>query len=153
MTSLAEFTNSFFSKGVKCACVNHSTILYSFIAKMQSFKKRWKIMNDEMLQNKWQKIYIERKINNLIKKRYPEWEIKTNSSYIYRKMAVLLEQKIYLEARWIPKQYVSAYGYVNIFELHKYLDDIIRKVHIPNRHLKRYQPSERKYLKQIEKNS
>lgn len=90
------------------------------------FKKRSKIINSEILNEKWDYIHIERKIKNIIKNRFKNKEINIKSNYIYQKMLVLLDNKIYMEARGIPKKYISTSGYINVFDLHKKLTEIIR---------------------------
>lgn len=82
-----------------------------------------------------------------MQKRYNKQEIKIDSSYIYQKMSVLIDSKIYLECRNIPKLYISSSGYVNIFDLHKQLSDIIRKYHLPNIDSKIYTEDEKQYMK------
>jgi len=41
-------------------------------------------------------IYIEKNIKNIIKDRYTDRSIKTDSSYVYQKMDKLLAKKIYM---------------------------------------------------------
>ena len=64
-------------------------------------------------------------------------------------MVVLLDRKIFLEARGLPKKYVVPSGYVNVFDLHKRLTEIIKIRHIPERHKKIYTDEERKYMKEL----
>ena len=113
------------------------------------FKKRQKIINDEILDEKESRIYLERQIKKLIKKRYQNREIDLKSSYMYQKMAVLLDNKIYLEARGLPKKYVVPSGYVNVFDLHRRLSEIIRVRHLPQKYKKIYTQKEREYMKKI----
>ena len=113
---------------------------------VKSFKKRWKIVQDEILNEEWNRIYSEANIKKLIKKRYNKWEIKTDNSYIYKKMKDLLNKKVYMEIRNMPKKFVSGCGYVNVFELHKMLTEIIEVRHIPEIDSKRYTKEEKKYM-------
>ena len=113
------------------------------------FKKRSKIINSEIFDDKGLYIHLERRIKNIIKNRFQNKEINIHSSYIYQKMAVLLDSKIYMEARGIPKKYISPSGYINVFELHKRLTEIIMVWHIPERHKKIYTKEEKEYMRNI----
>jgi len=66
-------------------------------------------------------------------------------------MAVLLDRKIYIEARGIPKKYIAPCGYVNVFDLHKRLGEIIRIWHLPERHKKIYTEEEMEYMNRLSK--
>lgn len=109
-------------------------------------KKRSKIINSEILGEKGLYIHIERKIKNIVKNRFKNNEINTKSSYIYQKMAVLLDKKIYMEARGIPRRFVAPWGYINVFDLHKRLGEIIRIRHLPEKHKKIYTKEEKEYM-------
>ncbi len=111
------------------------------------FKKRQKIIRDEILEEKGERIYLEKQIKKLIKKRYPNHEINTNSSYIYQKMSVLLNSKIYMEARGIPRRFIAPWGYINVFDLHRKLWEIIKIYHLPQREKKIYTDEEKEYMK------
>jgi len=63
---------------------------------MVSFKNRWQIIDDEIINKKGKRIYVEKKIKNIMRDRYADAKIKIDSSYIYQKMSKLLEQKIYI---------------------------------------------------------
>lgn len=117
----------------------------------KSFKKRYKIIEDEIINEKWNRIYIEKQIRKIIQNRYKNNEIDLNSSYIYQKMAGLIDRKIYIEARWIPKSFVSSLWYINVFELHKKLEDIIKLYHLPNMKSKIYSKEEKEYMKMLMK--
>lgn len=112
---------------------------------MASFKNRWKIIQEEMIDKKWKRIYVERKIKDIIKDRYAHGEIKTDSTYIYKKMNKLVNNKIYVPV-WNIWSYAHAQGFINIFDLHKKLDDIIRVYHLPQRKSKLYNKKEQKYM-------
>ena len=116
---------------------------------IKSFKKRWKIVQDEILDKKWDRVYSEFNIKKLIKKRYMNGKIKTDNSYVYKKMNELLDSKVYMQVRWIPKKYVNNCWYINVFELHKLLTEIIEVRHIPEMDSKRYTEEEKKYMKSI----
>jgi hypothetical protein len=64
-------------------------------------------------------------------------------------MAVLLDQKIYMETRGLPKKFIAPSGYVNVFELHKKLSEIIKVWHLSERHKKIYTESERRYMENM----
>lgn len=113
----------------------------------RSFKKRWKIIQSEIIDKNWNLIYSESNIKNLIKARYKYGEIRTDNSYIYQKMNKLLDNKIYMQVWNMPKSYANSCGYINIFELHKKLTDIIRICHIPKMNSKIYTESEKDYMK------
>jgi len=72
---------------------------------MTSYKKRWKIIHDEILHNKGNSIYLEKRINEVIRKRYRFKEIDTQSVYIYEKMQNLLKKKLYMRT-WNNVHYV-----------------------------------------------
>lgn len=112
---------------------------------MQNQKKRLQIMEEAELDSS-KRIYIEKKKKDLIEKRYSKWELKLNSSYIYEKMQKLLDQRIYLETWNIPRDYVYAQWFLNVFDLHKKLDEIIKKEHLPKRNQKIYTKSEQMYM-------
>ena len=85
-----------------------------------------------------------------MKLRYPNGEIKLNSSYIYEKMGRLLENKVYMPIRnnWT---YAHEQGYVNIFDLHQKLDHMIRTYHIPRRSNAMYTKLEKEYMEMFMK--
>lgn len=112
---------------------------------MVSFKNRWKIIQDEIVEKKWKRIYIERKIKELIRNRYADGSIKTNSSYVYQKMDKLLAKKIYMPVR-NSGYYVHQVWFMNVFELHKRLDQLIRAYHIPQRKSSLYTKEEKEYM-------
>lgn len=112
-----------------------------------SLKKRQKIINDEILDEKWNYIYLEKSIKKLISNRYKNNEIKLRSSYIYQKMAVLIDKKIYLETWNYSWWYVKPSWYINVFELHENLTEIIKIYHLPVMHKNIYTEEERKYIK------
>lgn len=134
----------FFDFGV----INMSFIL-AYLLMTKSFKKRWKIIQDEILNKKWNRIYSESNIKKVIKNRYKYWEIKTNNSYVYQKMNKLLDRKVYVEVRNIPKEYASSCWYVNVFDLHKELTHIIELYHMPRKNSKIYTEEERKYMNDL----
>lgn len=113
----------------------------------RSLKKRKKIIESEIIDEKWNYIYLEKQIRKVIQNRYKHGEIKLNSSYIYQKMSVLLDKKNYLEARMMPKWYVVPSWYINVFDLHKKLGEIIKLYHLPNKDSKIYTEEERKYIR------
>jgi hypothetical protein len=115
---------------------------------MASFKNRWKIIQEEMIDKKWKRIYVERKIKEIIKDRYAHGEINVDSSYIYQKMDKLVDKKIYLPV-WNNWYYAKEQGFVNIFDLHKRLDDMIRIHHLPQRKSKLYNKKEKKYMEEF----
>lgn len=115
---------------------------------MVSFKNRWKIIQEEMIDKKWKRIYIERKIKEIIKDRYAHGEINLNSSYIYQKMSKLVDKKIYVPV-WNVSCYARQQGFVNIFDLHKRLDDMIRIQHLPQRKSSVYTVKEKKYMEEF----
>lgn len=121
----------------------------AYLLMAKSFKKRWKIVQDEILNNKGNRIYSESKIKNLIKERYKYWEINTDNSYVYQKMNKLLDRKVYVEVRNIPKEYANSCGYVNVFDLHKKLTHIIELYHMPKKNSKIYTEEERKYMNDL----
>lgn len=98
-----------------------------------------------MIDKKWKRIYVERKIKEIIKSRYAHGEINLNSSYIYEKMGKLVTEKIYVPV-WNIWSYAHAQGFVNIFDLHKKLDDMIRIHHLPQRKSNIYSKEEQKYM-------
>lgn len=114
---------------------------------MRSFKNRRKIIQEEIIDKKWKRIYVERKIKELIKARYPEG-LNLNSSYIYHKMGKLVDNRIYMPVRNIW-DYAHQQGFINIFDLHKKLDDMIRIHHLPQRKSKLYNKEEQKYMEEI----
>ena len=114
---------------------------------MRSFKNRRKIIQEEIIDKKWKRIYIERKIKELIKARYPHG-LNLNSSYIYEKMGKLIDNKIYMPVRNIW-DYAHQQGFINIFDLHKKLDDMIRIHHLPQRKSKLYNKEEQKYMEEF----
>lgn len=122
---------------------------YNIMAK--SFKKRWKIVEDEILNKKGSRIYSEASIRKVIKNRYKYWEIKTNNSYVYQKMNKLLDRKIYVEVWNLPKDYANSCWYVNVFDLHKKLTNIIKTCHIPHMNNKTYTDEEKAYMKELKK--
>lgn len=85
----------------------------------------------------------------MIKNRYKYWEIKTNNSYVYQKMNKLLDRKVFVEVRNIPKEYASSCWYVNVFDLHKELTHIIKLYHMPKKNSKIYTEEERKYMNDL----
>jgi hypothetical protein len=99
-----------------------------------------------MIDKKWKRIYVERKIKELIKARYPQG-LNLNSSYIYQKMGKLVDKKIYVPI-WNIWYYAHEQGFVNIFELHKRLDDMIRIHHLPQRSNSVYTNKEKKYMEE-----
>jgi len=115
---------------------------------MSSFKNRWKIIQEEMIDKKWKRIYAERKIKDIIKDRYADWEINTDSTYIYKKMNKLVNNKIYVPV-WNVSSYARQQWFVNIFELHKRLDDMIRIHHLPQRKNSIYTIKEKKYMEEF----
>ncbi len=115
----------------------------------QSYRTRSKIIDDEIIEEKWNRIYVEKNIKNLIKKRYSNGEIKLDSSYIYEKMKVLLDNKIYLELRWMSDRYVASLWYINVFELHKKLTEVIRIYHLLEWHKNIYTKEEKEYIKNM----
>ena len=112
---------------------------------MVAFKNRWKIIEDEIINKKGKRIYAERKIKNIMKDRYADGKIKTDSSYIYQKMSKLLEKKIYMPV-WNDWYYAKEQWFVNIFELHKRLDQLIRAYHLPQRKSSLYTKEEKEYM-------
>lgn len=114
---------------------------------MRSFKNRRKIIQEEIIDKKWKRIYVERKIKELIKARYPKG-LNLNSSYIYEKMGKLVDSKIYMPVRNIW-DYAHQQGFINIFDLHKKLDDMIRIHHLPQRKSKLYNKEEQKYMEEF----
>ena len=100
-----------------------------------------------MIDKKWKRIYVERKIKELIKARYPQG-LNLNSSYIYQKMGKLVDKKIYMPVRNIW-DYAHQQGFINIFDLHKRLDDMIRIHHLPQRKSKLYNKEEQKYMEEF----
>lgn len=125
-------------------------ILYNVFCIMSlSYKKRKKIIEDEILDEKWNHIYLERQIKKIIQNRYPNKEIQWDSRYIYQKMAVLLAKKIYIQARWIPKRFIASSWYINVFDLHKKLTDLIKVWHLSEKDKKIYTEEERMYMKSI----
>jgi len=115
---------------------------------MVSFKNRWKIIQEEMIDKKWKRIYVERKIKDIIKDRYAHAEINVNSSYIYQKMGKLVAKKIYVPV-WNIWYYAHEQWFVNIFDLHKRLDDMIRVYHLPQRESSIYTNKEKKYMEEF----
>jgi hypothetical protein len=115
---------------------------------MKSFKNRWKIMEDEVINKKWKRIYVERKIKNIIWDRYAHVEIDLNSSYIYQKMDKLVDKKVYVPV-WNMWTYVHSQGFINVFDLHQYLEDIIKTYHLPHKDRKIYTKQEKDYMKQF----
>ncbi len=115
---------------------------------MASFKNRWKIIQEEMIDKKWKRIYVERKIKEIIKDRYAHGELNLNSSYIYQKMGKLVDKKIYVPI-WNIWHYAQEQGFVNIFDLHKRLDDMIRIHHLPQRNSSVYTIKEKKYMEEF----
>lgn len=115
---------------------------------MKAFKNRWKIMEDEVINKRGKRIYVEKKIKNIIWDRYSHGEIKLNSSYIYQKMGKLVDWRIFIPV-WNMGSYIHSQGFVNIFELHQYLEDLIKICHLPYKHRKIYTKQERLYMKQF----
>lgn len=105
-------------------------------------------MEDEVINKKWKRIYVERKIKNIIWDRYAHGEINLNSSYIYQKMSKLVAKKIYVPV-WNVSCYARQQGFVNIFDLHKRLDDMIRIQHLPQRNSSVYTIKEKKYMEEF----
>jgi len=100
-----------------------------------------------MIDKKWKRIYVERKIKELIKDRYPQG-LNLNSSYIYQKMGKLVDKKIYVPV-WNIWHYAHEQWFVNIFELHKRLDEMIRIHHLPQRNCAVYTNQEKKYMEEF----
>jgi len=113
----------------------------------KSFKKRWKIIQSEIINKNWDLIYSESNIKKLISDRYKYWEIKTDNSYVYQKMNKLIDEKVYMQVWNMPKSYANSCGYINIFDLHKKLTDIIRICHLPRINSKLYTKEERDYMR------
>jgi hypothetical protein len=129
--------------------VINKRFILAYLLMTKSFKKRWKIIQDEILNKKWNRIYSESSIKKVIKNRYKYWEIKTNNSYVYQKMNKLLDRKVFIEVRNIPKEYASSCWYVNVFDLHKELTHIIELYHMPKKNSKIYTEEERKYMNDL----
>lgn len=115
---------------------------------MKSFKNRWKLLQEEVIEKKWKRIYVERKIKDIMKVRYADWSINTNSSYIYQKMDKLVMRKIYVPV-WNIWNYAHQQWFINIFDLHRQLEEMIRIYHLPKRHQKIYTQGERQYMKEF----
>lgn len=60
-------------------------------------------------------------------------------------MNKLLDKKIYIPV-WNIGNYVHKQGFVNIFDLHKKLEAIIRIHHLPNRKESSYTKEEKQYM-------
>lgn len=116
---------------------------------MLSYKKRWKIIDDEILHNKGNSLYLEKRINEIMRHRYRFKEIDTRSTYIYEKMQMLLKKKVYMRT-WNNVHYVREQWYINVFELHKKLDDIIRQYHLPYKNSSLYTSAEKEYMQKLE---
>jgi len=63
-------------------------------------------------------------------------------------MGKLVEKKIYLPV-WNVSCYVRHQGFVNIFDLHKKLDDMIRINNLPQRNSSIYTIKEKKYMEEF----
>lgn len=111
----------------------------------RSLKKRKKIIESEIIDEKWNYIYLEKQIRKVIQDRYKDGEIKLNSSYIYQKMDKLVAKKIYIPL-WNIWHSVKQVWFINIFELHKELGEIIRLYHLSNKDSKIYTEEEKIYM-------
>ena len=121
----------------------------AYLLMTKSFKKRWKIIQDEILNKKWNRIYSESNIKKVIKNRYKYWEIRTDNSYVYQKMNKLLDRKVFIEVWNIPKEYANSCWYVNVFDLHKELTHIIELYHLPKKNSKIYTEEEKRYMNDL----
>jgi stringent starvation protein B len=63
-------------------------------------------------------------------------------------MGKLVEKKIYVPV-WNVSCYARQQGFVNIFDLHKRLDDMIRIHHLPQRKSIIYIHKEKKYMEEF----
>jgi len=59
-----------------------------------------------------------------------------------------VDKKIYLPV-WNNWYYAKEQGFVNIFDLHKRLDDMIRINHLPQRNSSAYTIKEKKYMEEF----
>lgn len=100
-----------------------------------------------MIDKKWKRIYVERKIKELIKARYPKG-LNLDSSYIYQKMGKLVDKKIYVPI-WNVWNYAKTQGYINVFDLHKRLEEIIRIQHLPKRNSSLYTKQEKQQMEEF----
>lgn len=100
-------------------------------------------MQNEMLDKIGNMIYIEKRINKIIQARYWEWII--TWSYIYQKMQALVKRRIYIKC-WNMGNFIGEVGYVNVFELHRKLTNIIKYQHLPRKHLNIYSEEEKEYM-------
>ena len=121
----------------------------AYLLMTKSFKKRWKIIQDEILNKKGSRIYSESSIKKVIKNRYKYWEIRTDNSYVYQKMNKLLDRKVFIEVWNIPKEYANSCWYVNVFDLHKELTHIIELYHLPKKNSKIYTEDEKRYMNDL----
>jgi hypothetical protein len=72
---------------------------------MTVFKKKRKIIQDEILNDKGNHLYIEKSIKKVMTERYKHNEINTQSTYIYEKMQKLLKKKVYMKT-WNSGNYI-----------------------------------------------
>ena len=63
-------------------------------------------------------------------------------------MGKLVEKKIYVPV-WNVSCYARQQGFVNIFDLHKRLDDMIRIQYLPQRKSAEYTNQEKKYMEEF----
>ncbi len=129
--------------------VINKRLFLAYLLMTKSFKKRWKIIQDEILNKKWNRIYSESNIKKVIKNRYKYWEIRTDNSYVYQKMNKLLDRKVFIEVWNIPKEYANSCWYVNVFDLHKELTHIIELYHLPKKNSKIYTEEEKRYMNDL----
>lgn len=112
---------------------------------MVSLKNRLKIINEEIIEKKGKRIYIERKINEIMKTRYTHGEINMNNHYFYEKFNALVKNRIYVPVRNVW-QYVKQVGFISVFELYQELEKIIRIHHLPRRKSSLYTKQEKQQM-------
>jgi len=86
-----------------------------------------------------------------MQERYKNGGIDTTSTYIYKKFKQLINKKVLLPTWFLPQKYVQAGGFINIFDLHSKLEDIISIYHIPKKRSKLYTLEEREYMERLSK--
>lgn len=89
------------------------THLYSnsLLSMPQSYKTRWKIMEEEVFQKKNSRLYIEKNVKAILEKIYPSGEINLNSSYRYKRIKKLIKEGKVIEC-WTMWKYIQKVWYI-----------------------------------------
>jgi len=113
-----------------------------------ALSKRMQIITEEIIEKKGKRIYIERKINEIMKTRYTNGEVNMNNHYFYEKFNSLVQNRIYVPVRNIW-QYAKQVGFISVFELYSELEKIIRIYHLPRRNSNLYSKKEKQQMEEF----